>query len=72
MTTKELIQQLNRTEDGPRIRRFVDNVRDNGIITRLGRITFTYKELGELFQRCDPSIDATRFEELMQLADAAD
>lgn len=70
MTTKQLIQELNRTEDGQRIKKFVDASRV-GIVTPLGRITFTYKELGELFQRCDPSIDANRFEELMQLADAA-
>lgn len=69
MTTKELIRELNRSEDGARIRRFVDAAR-TGIRTRQGRMTFTYNELRELFQRCDPAIDASRFEELMQLADS--
>lgn len=69
MIIKAIIQEMNRTEDGARIRRFVDNAR-MGVRTNQGLVTFDYNELRELFQRCDPTIDASRFEGLMQIADS--
>jgi hypothetical protein len=66
MTLKEQIIELNRTENAQQIRKLADRL-------RLGYrgVQFNYAETRELFARCDPTIDASRFEELMQLADSA-
>lgn len=71
MTTKDYIRELNRTEDGPRLRKFADGLIAGINTPKFGRVKFTYAEMAELFQRCDPTIDAGRFEELMQIADAS-
>jgi hypothetical protein len=63
MKLKEAIQQANRTEDAREIARIMNHLRFNG---------FNYKDSADFFQRCDPSIDLGRFEELAQLADYAE
>lgn len=72
MTPKQQIIELNRTEDAAGLRRMADYLRDGRLKTRQGvPVLFDYADTAAFFQRCDPTIDAARFEELMQIADSA-
>lgn len=53
------------------IARLIPAVLAGGIKFQGTPILYTYAEAAALFQRCDPRIDAARFEELCLIADAA-
>ena len=71
MTLKQTIRELNRNENGVEISRLVDSMRRSTIRFMGIPVHWTYADIRDCFMRCDPSIDAARFEELMQLADYA-
>ena len=61
MKMKDLIRELNERPDAQRLESLL-----HGLFVKHG---MTYDEQAEFFQKCDPRIDAIRFEELCQIAD---
>lgn len=61
MKLKDLIRELNDRPDAQRLEGLMH--------TLFVKHGMTYAEQAEFFQRCDPRIDAARFEELCQVAD---
>lgn len=72
MTIAERVRQINATADGAACRNLVNGLRSGRF--RLGPtpVHFNYTDMADFFHRCDPSIDAQRFEYLMQIADEAE
>lgn len=62
MNVRKQIKTLNRTEDATQLRQLVE---------RLQRVCPRYKDMRDFFHKFDPTIDESRFEELMQIADNA-
>lgn len=66
------IRELNQTEDRKGLRRLCDRMALGGIRFQGQPVIFKYADMRDVFAQADPSIDAERFEELMQLADSAE
>jgi len=70
MNMRQLIQQINKDNDPQKISALVRCVMTGGLKLNLRPVQFSYFDAKEFFQRCDPSIDDARFEEMCQMADA--
>lgn len=62
MKLKDAIREANAADDEERLARLVKRL--------MIRHQATYLETREFFQKCDPSIDEERFEEIAGYADA--
>lgn len=72
MTLRDRVRGAIASNDPKRIGELMTALRFGISFKGQPRVTFNYKEQQELFQRCDPSCDADRFEELCQMVDEAE
>lgn len=72
MKLHERIRELNKTEDAIGLRNLCHRMALGGIRFQGQPVIFKYADMRDVFAQADPSIDAERFEELMQLADSAE